>query len=240
MEVIAGDSGENNLRGSQGGDAISGFESNDTLMGAPGDDFLFGGAGDDLLLGRPGHDVLSGGAGDDDMRGGLGNDYLNGDSGDDSIKGGSGNDTLVGYDIFGDTPYVRENFLLFTDEEAVAWPEYQEPDAPEANTLVGEEGNDALFLGAGDVASGGADQDAFFIYEWANAEGNAPEITDFNDEEDVLILRHYGEPPTLTLQTVGDEHHLFANDELVARLTRNSGPVTLENIELFSVPTPEV
>jgi trimeric autotransporter adhesin len=49
INIINGDSGDNNLIGTAAVDQISGLAGNDTLNGLGGSDFLFGGAGDDRI-----------------------------------------------------------------------------------------------------------------------------------------------------------------------------------------------
>ena len=53
-----------------------------------------GRGGDDMLVGRGGNDLLYGGTGNDDLEGGKGNDLLNGGIGGDTLNGGAGNDTV--------------------------------------------------------------------------------------------------------------------------------------------------
>jgi Ca2+-binding RTX toxin-like protein len=90
-----GDSGDNNLRGTNG--------VYDLIAGFGGDDRIWGYGGDDLLYGGDGNDELWGGNGDDTQYGGAGNDDLWGDNGDDTLDGGIGNDRMEGGD--GDDTY---------------------------------------------------------------------------------------------------------------------------------------
>ena len=107
-------SGDDDFRGTFGGDETSGEEGDDLLSslysaddldGGPGDDTIAGGAQDDLINGGDGDDVLSGGtgddevfgeAGDDTVMGGIGNDQVWGGEGDDFVVGGDGSDLVVG------------------------------------------------------------------------------------------------------------------------------------------------
>lgn len=73
--------GDQQFRGTEGADLLSGGGGNDTLYGLGGDDILSGDEDDDTLLG---------GAGDDILIGGTGNDYLEGGDGSDIYRFGVG------------------------------------------------------------------------------------------------------------------------------------------------------
>ncbi len=66
--VIHGDAGDNDLRGTRFGDKIAGRNGNDTIHGLRGRDCLSGGAGRDKLDGGVGADRLKGGKGADRIR----------------------------------------------------------------------------------------------------------------------------------------------------------------------------
>jgi Ca2+-binding RTX toxin-like protein len=63
------------------------------------------------------------------------------------------------------------------------------PGAPDdaVDFLNGGEGNDLLMLGAGDYGNGGEGEDAFVLQDYDLAGGPA-HITDFNREEDELVV----------------------------------------------------
>ena len=71
------------------------------VAGDSGDNKLKGAAGDDTLDGKGGDDALNGGAGDDTLKGGAGDDTLNGGAGDDTLKGGQGSDSFIFRSFFG-------------------------------------------------------------------------------------------------------------------------------------------
>lgn len=93
---LTGDSTDNRIEGLNGKDDIDTGAGNDTAKGGNGNDTISGAAGDDQLDGQNGHDDVSGGAGDDTITGGKGDDTLHGGSGDDEIEGGAQNDLLIG------------------------------------------------------------------------------------------------------------------------------------------------
>ena len=102
-DAITGNSGNDNLFGTNGDDTILGRGGNDQLFGSEGANKLYGGAGDDLIYGGSKADQIDGGSGNDTIFasegnntifGGAGNDIIYSGSGNDRINGGAGNDTL--------------------------------------------------------------------------------------------------------------------------------------------------
>jgi Ca2+-binding RTX toxin-like protein len=131
--------------GTEFADIIEGF-----LPYNKGGDYRFYGyGGNDKITSDAGNDVLDGGAGNDILRYGSGRDSVFGGEGDDVIEpftgsstdlvgdildGGAGNDKVYGF--YGRSP----------------------------DTLLGGDGNDTLFLGDGDTATGGIGTDVFWVY----------------------------------------------------------------------------
>ena len=157
---VFGGSGNDTLRGAEGGDRLYGGWGTDTLHGNGGDDtlyghfrddVLYGGDGDDTLRGDWGNDTLYGGDGDDTLRGGRGNDVLRGGDGDDTLHGEWGNDPPHG---FGDDRlYGGAGNDMLRGEAS-------------NDELHGDEGDDELHGGGGnDTLHGGAGNDAFYFYE---------------------------------------------------------------------------
>jgi Ca2+-binding RTX toxin-like protein len=79
-----------------GDDDLFGAKGKDALLGLGGDDLLRGAKGADLLIGGDGNDTVKGGANADDLKGNHGSDLLKGGDGGDVLKGGAGNDILIG------------------------------------------------------------------------------------------------------------------------------------------------
>ena len=93
--AVAGDDGNDRLRGSRDDDFLNGLGGDDRLSGRRGDDVILGGDGDDRLRGGRDDDLLDGGGDDDRLSGGSGEDTLIGGSGDDHLHGGHGVDRFV-------------------------------------------------------------------------------------------------------------------------------------------------
>ncbi len=157
-DELKGNNSANVLSGGAGNDTLEGGSGNDILDGGTGNDVLDGGSGDDTLTGGEGKDNLTGGSGADVLDGGLGNDTLKGGSGDDILIGGEGNDTLRGGSgkdsLFGGAG----NDVLRGEggDDTI--------DGGEGNdTLLGGSGKDTLTGGAGDdLIKGGSGDDTIY------------------------------------------------------------------------------
>ncbi|NJC41339.1 Ca2+-binding RTX toxin-like protein [Brevundimonas alba] len=174
-----GDAGFNNLTGSLGADTLEGRDGNDSLRGGAGGDSLIGGNGLDELS-YFGSDAgvtinltaltASGGhaTGDtfssienvnatefnDSLTGdGLANRFV-GNGGVDTLNGLAGNDLLIGG--FG------SDVLNGGDDHDQIWNNSQAENGFDAavDTIDGGGGNDTIFVGEGDIASGGLGSDA--------------------------------------------------------------------------------
>lgn len=160
-DLVQGGTGDDQLAGENGDDRLVGGEGSDALSGHEGEDSLYGGAGADTVLGGGGDDQLIGGDAGDWLAGGLGDDHLVGDAGRDELDGGAGNDVLDG----------RETFTAF----------------PEADFLNGGEGDDLLYVGAGDYATGGGGADLFKLSDLAAGDAVA-NIADYDAAADRLVV----------------------------------------------------
>ncbi len=94
MADINGTSGDDELFGTSGDDAIQGNDGNDTLWGFAGNDDIQAGDGNDTVFGGDGEDNIQAGSGDDTVDAGDGNDVIDGGDGNDSIEGGGGDDEI--------------------------------------------------------------------------------------------------------------------------------------------------
>lgn len=170
IENVFGSSQSDSLTGNEVANAIWGADGDDGISGNAGDDVLYGGDGNDTLWGHSGNDTLNGDAGNDDLAGHDGDDILVGGAGADDLDGGLGNDTAdyslsyegitvdlssalaqTGGDAQGDT---------LTGIETVIGSRFDDTLYADAlgSTLIGGEGIDRLFAGAGtDILDGGSD-----------------------------------------------------------------------------------
>lgn len=112
--TITGNSGDNEIRGTEHADVIYAGGGNDEIDGRGGSDVICAGAGNDEVIadwgfdtitGEGGNDQISGdkgydaiyvGAGENSASGGDGTDVLTGGGDDDRLRGGDGNDELYG------------------------------------------------------------------------------------------------------------------------------------------------
>ncbi len=104
-EQIYGGDGNDALSTAAGADTVSGDDGNDLIEAGWGDDRADGGAGNDSVYGERGADVLYGGDGNDIVDGdsdrnyfatGTDNDRSYGGAGDDLVAGGMGRDKVFG------------------------------------------------------------------------------------------------------------------------------------------------
>lgn len=193
------------MLGGEGGDELTaGNESDDILVDGPGDDTLHGGRGDDVLTGNAGHDTLSGEGGNDLF---LSNTICEGDA----IEGGEGRDNAswakftegVGANLAGGqagrpgagaTPVCSSGSLDalhgIEDLEGSNSPDAFYGDAG-PNQLLGHEGADSYFAGAGEdlILANASDADA---------------AIDCGSDADIAIVdfAQFGDPPPVECETV--------------------------------------
>jgi Ca2+-binding RTX toxin-like protein len=120
------------------GSYILGSNGNDRITGNSGVDRFYAASGNDLLFGLDGDDILLGDHGDDTIEGGNGADVLIGGDGADIIIGGDGNDVLAS---------AASNYFQIEGADDL--------DA-ETDNLNGGNGDDSIWIGAGDSADGGS------------------------------------------------------------------------------------
>jgi trimeric autotransporter adhesin len=132
---------------------------------------LIGSNQDDVLTGNSERNYLFGDLGNDRLSGGGGNDYLNDYSGNDILDGGDGDDFLDLDSSFGFGQLIGGNgadrlygavggsilFSAGTENAAspgVDWTEQVDTGA-EQDRIFGQDSNDTLYVGYGDIADGG-------------------------------------------------------------------------------------
>jgi Ca2+-binding RTX toxin-like protein len=104
--LFNGDSGVNDLTGTDSSDIMYGRGGDDVIAGLNNRDKMYGNGGNDIMSGDDGKDVLRGGSGDDRISGGNGQDEIFAGSGDDFVVAGDdksadevncglGNDTAI-------------------------------------------------------------------------------------------------------------------------------------------------
>ncbi len=174
---ILGFGGNDVILGNGGGDAIDGGAGDDTIYGGTGNDFAVGNDGNDRVFLGDGNDEYlpdvdgSYDAGDDFVRGGAGNDFIGDLLGSNEIYGDTGSDTLVAFDSL--------------DENGV----YTDPaEQGTTDTLNGGYGNDIIAGDLGDILTGGQGADTFVTLDDEDPALENVNITDFDPEEDELVI----------------------------------------------------
>lgn len=229
------DTGDTTVKGTDGDDLLQAAAGDDLLIGFKGQDILFGNGGDDTIKGYSGDDDLLGGAGDDLLEGGVGNDVLFGGGGQDTLLGGSGDDILLGPQIL--SAELTPDTLIAYAQGLPGAVTYVGDPAERGEVLDGGAGDDSILIGAADTATSGDGSDEFQLGEWVRTEDEAVTITDFNSEEDVLVVRYTGAtPPDLALRDADDDNlitELLLNGTRVATLTSPLGGGGLEVNEII-------
>ncbi|TAJ70611.1 MAG: hypothetical protein EPO51_16060, partial [Phenylobacterium sp.] len=171
------------LRGSDGGDTLTGAGANHELYGGAGNDSISGGEGRGYLRGEDGSDTIVGGADFDDINGNVGEDDLSGGGGDDWVVGGQGDDRLSG-DNGGDLVYGN-----IGNDSASGGAGVDIVRGGQGNdTISGGDGDDWLSGDRGsDIVYGGAGADTFHFF----AEAGTDVVKDFNaaDGDRVQLLQ---------------------------------------------------
>ena len=139
-----------NVKGSKNDDILEGNSLNNTLEGALGADSLVGNDGNDILLGQEGNDILKGGFGNDTLNGGDGidtADFSDANAGVNINLSATG-PVLIGAGLGTDT---------FIDIEGAIGGAYNDEirGTDDANSLVGNAGNDTLQGGGTSGAEAG-------------------------------------------------------------------------------------
>ncbi|MGC1269149.1 MAG: calcium-binding protein [Croceibacterium sp.] len=172
---------------------LTGNRFANSLIGNVGNNVLYGGDGDDRLEGWEGDDVLVGGAGSDTMVGGLGNDtYYFMDLGDRIRELGTPLATSGGIDRVALALSPTQRLANIEIIEALnltdTTPLKLMGGAGDANTLVGNNG-DNVFDGGGGAdwltGAGGAD---VFVYRDLRVGDGVPTIVDFVSGTDRIAL----------------------------------------------------
>ncbi|WP_299200318.1 calcium-binding protein [uncultured Tateyamaria sp.] len=242
---IVGDAGDDQLLGQADDDVIIGGGGDDTIASGQGDDFAQGRGGDDRLTGSLGRDWLEGGDGSDTIAAGFGEDTLVGGTGADSLEGGGGTDLIMGGDLAeidlsefelaglrdGTLNFVEAAGLEDLDDVLLSVADVEDN---AADTLNGGDGNDALLIGSGDIATGGEGEDEFGIFADALSGDQGPStITDYVPGEDFIFI--LDDPDAATPASVSV---LTAGDDAIVAL--NGQPVTIVNGAAGSLSTDDI
>jgi Ca2+-binding RTX toxin-like protein len=204
--------GDDRLQMREGDDIVLAGDGNDTVDAGIGFDLVRGGNGDDLLVGNGGNDTLDGETGADTLLGGSGADLL---------RGGAGNDVLSGMGLRSATG--ADGLLDGID------------------TLLGGEGDDLLWLGARDIAYGGAGADTFALDSRHPAQGGGAQILDFDDATDRLDLVYApqtgpGGAPVVPQVTVtpgqNGAYAISVDDRIVALVNAGGNTISADMIRL--------
>lgn len=225
IDTLDDDNDDDSIAGTAGDDSVDGTSGADDILARGGDDIVSAQGGDDLVQGGSGIDLILGGNGDDTLQGDGGDDVLIGGNGDDVLEGGVGDDVLVGIDrgLNGQTTGELGDLLQSGLISDASLPDDGE-DGHGSDTLLGGDGEDALFLGGGDVGTGGAAEDSFIIGDWIEA-GSVATITDYDPAADFLEYSYVGTgtAPQVSVTPDEDGNALLSIDGEVVALVVGAG-----------------
>ena len=172
-------------------------------------------AGDGAIVGGPESELFPGSEGNDDISGGVGADTIFGQAGSDTLNGDAGDDEINGIWDGSDDGQIEARDLA-------------DPDI-----LLGGDGDDDIFMGSGDTATGEGGRDTFYTGTWVDPD-NAPVVLDLASDEILIVSVPEGTSAgtSITLETdplTGDTL-VQANLQTVAVIAAGVGPVTADQI----------
>jgi Ca2+-binding RTX toxin-like protein len=235
IDELDDDNDDDSITGTAGDDSVDGTSGADDILARSGDDIVSAAGGNDLVQGGTGTDLILGGNGADTLEGDGGDDVLIGGTGNDVLEGGVGDDVLVGIDrgLNSQTTGELGDLLQRGLIGDASFPDEGE-DRHGSDTLLGGDGEDALFLGGGDVGTGGAAEDSFIIGDWIEA-GSVATITDYDPAADFLEYSYVntGTAPQVSVTPDDDGNALLSVDgEVVALITGAGSTLTASAVTL--------
>ena len=164
LPYITGTYDIDTFEGGEIAEEFEGFGGTDLIRGNGGNDVIYGGD-EGWPLTTTNGDGLDGGTGDDTLYGEGGGDYLIGGLGTDRLYGGADSDVLAGYGV-SLTSRLYEN--IYVNGYLVDYLTYGITDVRvddgAVDYLHGEAGDDYIYVGRGDIASGGDGLDRAYVY----------------------------------------------------------------------------
>lgn len=251
-DELSGGAGEDALFGGAGLDTLSGGAATDILAGGVGNDILLGGTQDDYLIADNGADTSYGGFGDDIVFGGFGGDHAFGGNGDDLVvghrgedlvRGGNGNDIVTGNMLYTGIFNANDAYAIENDaginqiSDIPRMGDLAQRDDLKEDEVFGDVGDDDLYIGDKDIATGGIGADDYFISPESGTSDSA-EINGFVSGQDQIIVQYYGAAaPTITIGNDGGGNATVLADGVeVGLLNGAAGAVLASDITVEMIP----
>ena len=243
INPITGTAGADSIVGTDAIDFIDAEGGDDVARGGADGDIIDGGDGDDRLFGEAGQDVIAGNAGNDFLRGGADDDILIDSDGADTLRGDTGDDLILSTGLTDQTAFIDavrtvardfENGVTASLDDLPGLDLTQDEDT-QGDEVDGGAGSDAMIFGQDDTVSGGDGFD-LFIGGSPLLAGNPATITDFEVNEELLVLTYEGsEPPDLSLTDVGGDAVLSLDGAPAVILAGLGGSFLLSDVELIEL-----
>ncbi|MEY8882697.1 calcium-binding protein [Donghicola sp. XS_ASV15] len=231
-DVVSGEEWQDTLNGGQGDDLVAGGRSEDLLYGAGGDDALYGDGQSDTLLGGGGSDTLWGGDGTDALIDNQGNNVLVGEQGDDMIIAAGSGDQAAAFEALADRTEIDVRTFL-------GW--IGDTDTSGADEVYGDGGDDTLFIGSDDTATGGKGLDTFSVLREFLVDGDEPAvITDFKPGVDIIEYTVTSNARIdLSINYEDGYAELLDDGKVVMRLDGADESFTLDDVVVTGLFVPE-
>lgn len=152
-----------------GFEKISGSRFGDSIFGDNGDNWLYGLDGNDTIFDSGGNDSVYGGLGDDRIEAGTGNNFFDGGAGSDTLSFVRSESGIYLNTSFGETsnkngsehatPLEKNKFRNIEKFELSENDDTADTRDSKSSKVDLQNGNDELYIGAGDEADGGLGHD---------------------------------------------------------------------------------
>ncbi len=195
------------------------------------------------MFGEAGQDVIAGNTGNDFLRGGSDEDLLADSDGADTLRSDTGDDLILSTGLTDQTAFIDATRTLardFANGDAASLDDLPgldltRDDDTEGDEVDGGAGSDIMIFGQDDSVTGGDGSD-LFIGGSPLLAGNPATITDFEVNEELLVLTYEGDdPPALGVTEVDGDAVLSLDGSPAVILPGLGSTFQLSDVELIEL-----
>lgn len=243
INPITGTPGADSMVGTDVIDFIDAEGGDDVARGGADGDIIDGGDGDDRMFGEAGQDVIAGNGGNDFLRGGSDEDILIDSDGADTLRGDTGDDLILSTGLTDQSAFIDATRTVARDFENGDGPslddlpglDLTQDEDTEGDEVDGGAGSDIMIFGQDDTVTGGDGSDLFLGGSPLLA-GNPATITDFEVNEELLVLTYDGgDPPALGVTYENGDAVLRLDGAPAVILPGHGGSFLLSDVELVEL-----